>query len=67
MANPSDGPDGTYRVLVNEEAQHSLWPSGVGVPAGWSPVFGPGTRDACAGYVEARWTDLRPASVRAAR
>jgi MbtH protein len=65
MANPFDDPDGVYRVLVNDRRQHSLWPDGVRVPDGWSPVFGPDTRDACTGYVEAHWTDMRPA--RAAR
>ncbi|MEU6009326.1 MbtH family protein [Streptomyces sp. NPDC047453] len=67
MANPFDDPDGAYQVLVNEEQQHSLWPRDVRVPAGWSPVFGPDTRDACVGYVESHWTDMRPAPVRAAR
>lgn len=67
MANPFDDPDGVYRVLVNAEQQYSLWPGDIGVPAGWSPVFGPGTRDACVEYAESHWSDMRPASLRAAR
>lgn len=67
MQNPFDDPDGVYQVLVNDDRQHSLWPRDVGVPAGWSPVFGPDTRDACVGYVEDHWADLRPAPARAAR
>jgi MbtH protein len=32
MINPFDEPDGTYLVLINDEGQHSLWPSLVEVP-----------------------------------
>lgn len=65
--NPFEDPDGRYLVLVNNEGQHSLWPSFVAVPAGWTVVFGadePQPRDACLGYVETNWTDLRPRSLR---
>jgi MbtH protein len=34
------------------------------VPAGWRPVFGEDTREACLAYVETTWTDLRPRSLR---
>ncbi|AVT28963.1 MbtH family protein [Plantactinospora sp. BC1] len=65
--NPFEDPDGQYLVLVNDEGQHSLWPSFVDVPAGWTVVFGadgPQSRDACLAYVEENWTDLRPRSLR---
>ncbi|GGM50633.1 protein mbtH [Longimycelium tulufanense] len=61
--NPFEDPEGRFLVLVNEENQHSLWPSFVAVPAGWRVVFGEDTRDACLAYVEANWTDLRPKSL----
>ncbi|MBL7501543.1 MbtH family protein [Frankia sp. CNm7] len=61
--NPFDDPDGTFLVLVNDEGQHSLWPSFAQVPAGWSTVFGPGPRQEALDYVEANWTDLRPRSL----
>ncbi|MHA6626142.1 MbtH family protein [Pseudonocardia sichuanensis] len=64
--NPFDDPDGTFRVLVNDEDQHSLWPDFAPVPAGWRPAFGPGTRAACLEFVEQHWSDLRPRSLRAA-
>lgn len=60
MTNPFDNPDGTFLVLVNGENQHSLWPSFVDVPAGWTAVHGPGPREECLTYVETHWTDLRP-------
>lgn len=62
--NPFDDPDGTFMVLVNDEDQHSLWPSHLAQPAGWRVVHGADTRQACLGYIEANWTDLRPLSAR---
>ncbi|MER7411205.1 MbtH family protein [Streptomyces sp. NHF165] len=63
MANPFDDPDGTFRVLVNDEGQHSLWPDFIEVPDGWTTVHGPADRDACVAYVDTHWTDMRPASL----
>jgi uncharacterized protein YbdZ (MbtH family) len=60
MTNPFDTPDGTFSVLVDDEGRHSLWPSFAGVPAGWTVVHGPATRDACVEYVNTHWTDMRP-------
>jgi MbtH protein len=62
--NPFDDPDGTFCVLVNDEEQHSLWPSRLSPPAGWRVTHGDDTRQACLDYVEANWTDLRPLSAR---
>ncbi|MBB5801696.1 MbtH protein [Saccharothrix ecbatanensis] len=64
MTNPFEDPEGRFHVLVNDEGQHSLWPSFADVPAGWTAKFGPDTRDACVAYVEKHWTDLRPLSLR---
>ncbi|MGC9438389.1 MbtH family protein [Streptomyces sp. WG5] len=61
--NPFDDADGRFLVLVNDEGQHSLWPSFAEVPGGWTTVFEENTRDACLEYVEANWTDLRPRSL----
>ncbi|MEV4442400.1 MbtH family protein [Streptomyces sp. NPDC049577] len=63
MSNPWDDAQGTYLVLVNDEGQHSLWPSFTDVPAGWTAVHGPGTRQECLDYVEENWTDMRPKSL----
>ncbi|MFE1507646.1 MbtH family protein [Streptomyces sp. DSM 116494] len=63
--NPFEDPQGSFLVLVNDENQHSLWPSFAEVPAGWRAVFGEDTREACLAYVESHWTDLRPASLAA--
>jgi MbtH protein len=61
--NPFENEDGAFLVLVNHENQHSLWPATIKVPAGWSVVYGEGSRSACLEYIETNWTDLRPASL----
>jgi len=60
--NCFDDPNGEFLVLVNDERQHSLWPSSNDVPAGWRVVQGPDTRVACIAYIEEHWTDLRAKS-----
>jgi MbtH protein len=67
MTNPFEDADATYVVLVNAENQHSLWPTTIAVPAGWTVRQGPDSRQGCLEYVEANWTDLRPASLREQR
>ncbi|MEU6995092.1 MbtH family protein [Streptomyces sp. NPDC046465] len=61
--NPFDDPEGRFLVLVNDEGQHSLWPSFAEVPGGWTTAFAENTRDACLEYIETNWTDLRPRSL----
>ncbi|TDD88150.1 MbtH family protein [Actinomadura darangshiensis] len=63
MTNPFEDPDGTYVVLVNDEGQHSLWPTFADVPAGWTVAKEEDTRQACLEYIEANWTDMRPKSL----
>jgi uncharacterized protein YbdZ (MbtH family) len=64
MSNPFDDLDGEFLVLVNDDGQHSLWPSFAAVPAGWQTVFGPADRSACTDHVERHWTDIRPGAAR---
>ncbi|MEV0401884.1 MbtH family protein [Actinoallomurus sp. NPDC050550] len=66
MTNPFEDPDGRYLVLVNDEGQHSLWPTFIDVPAGWTIAHGEDTRQACLDYVNEHWTDMRPKSLIAA-
>lgn len=66
MTNPFEDEEAAYLVLVNEENQHSLWPAALQVPAGWTTVHGPESRQACLSHIEENWTDLRPASLAAA-
>jgi uncharacterized protein YbdZ (MbtH family) len=66
MSNPFDDTNGRFYVLVNDEEQHSLWPSFVAIPDGWDIAFGEEGRQECLDYVERHWTDLRPKSLRLA-
>jgi uncharacterized protein YbdZ (MbtH family) len=63
MTNPFDDEEGRFFVLVNDEGQHSLWPSFVDVPAGWRTVHGEADRNECLEYIEENWTDMRPKSL----
>ena len=62
--NPFDDPEGRFLVLVNDLGQHSLWPTFRPAPAGWTTVFGPGSRDAALAHVEQHWPDIVPARSR---
>ncbi|MFH8586988.1 MbtH family protein [Streptomyces celluloflavus] len=66
MTNPFEDENARYLVLVNEENQHSLWPSWLDVPAGWSVAHEEDTRQSCLDHIEENWTDIRPASLIAA-
>ncbi|MEU8244548.1 MbtH family protein [Actinoplanes missouriensis] len=63
MSNPFEDENASFVVVVNAEAQHSLWPVFADVPQGWTVVFGPDQRAACLAYVEENWTDMRPQSL----
>jgi uncharacterized protein YbdZ (MbtH family) len=62
--NPFDDDNGSFFVLVNDEEQHSLWPTFSDVPDGWRVVYGEADRAACLDYIEHEWTDIRPKSLR---
>lgn len=55
-----------YHVVRNDEDQYSVWRAGKDVPAGWHTVGEPGPKDACLERIGELWTDMRPASLRAA-
>ncbi len=61
--NPFENDEATYVVLVNDEGQHSLWPTFAEVPAGWTVVKTADTRQSCLEYIEENWTDMRPKSL----
>ncbi|WP_299565930.1 MbtH family protein [uncultured Mycolicibacterium sp.] len=62
--NPFDDDNGRFFVLVNEEEQHSLWPTFAEVPAGWKVVTGELDRASALEYIERNWPDIRPKSLR---
>ncbi|MDT0345733.1 MbtH family protein [Streptomyces litchfieldiae] len=56
----------TYRVVVNDEEQYSIWPADRDVPEGWRDAGRSGGKAACLEYIEQVWTDMRPLSLRTA-
>jgi MbtH protein len=56
----------THKVVRNDEEQYSLWPAGRENPPGWSDTGFAGTEQQCLDHIDEVWTDLRPASLRAA-
>lgn len=56
----------TYRAVVNDEEQYSIWPAERDLPAGWRDTGTSGSREECLAYIDATWTDMRPLSLRRA-
>jgi MbtH protein len=54
----------TFKVLVNEEEQYSLWPARREPPPGWQDTGKRGTKAACVSFINDAWVDLRPLSLR---
>ncbi len=54
----------TYRVVMNDEEQYSIWPEGRDIPAGWNYAGKSGTKQECLDHIETVWTDMRPLSLR---
>ncbi len=63
MTNPFEDENGQYMILVNDEAQYSLWPMFRDVPPGWVVAYPKGTRAECLDWVEKHWVDMRPRSL----
>ncbi|MGE7924254.1 MbtH family protein [Viridibacillus arvi] len=64
MSNPFENENGIYNVLINEEGQHSLWPSFLVIPEGWSVIYWEKSRQDCLEYINKNWTDLQPKSLK---
>ena len=63
VTNPIDDENGIYHVLINAEGQHSLWPSFIDVPEGWTIIHKSDNRAACLELIDKNWTDMRPNSL----
>jgi len=59
VANPFDDTESAFRVLVNHQGHHSLWPDFASIPPGWTSKYGPASREACLKFVEENWHDMR--------
>jgi len=54
----------TYRVVVNDEEQYSIWPTDRELPLGWREAGKQGLKQECLDYIKEVWTDMRPLSLR---
>jgi len=62
--NESDVDDRTYKVVINDEEQYSIWFADRDQPAGWHTVGHEGSKTECLAYINEVWTDMRPRSLR---
>ncbi len=58
------GTDGTYRVVINDEEQYSIWPVGRENAPGWRDEGFTGSKEQCLDHIEQVWHDMRPLSLR---
>jgi MbtH protein len=61
-----DDDDAIFLTVTNEEAQYSIWPEARPLPGGWTATGFKGPKALCLAHIEEVWTDMRPASLRAA-
>jgi MbtH protein len=54
----------TFKVVVNDEEQYSIWFADREPPAGWKVVGKEGPKEECLTYIDEVWTDMRPLSLR---
>jgi len=54
----------SWRVVINLEDQHSIWPTSKAIPPGWSEGGKEGTKEECLNYIKEVWVDMRPRSLR---
>ena len=62
----ADWTERTLKVVVNDEAQYSIWPADRENAPGWRDAGKTGTKDECLAWIKEHWTDMRPASLRKA-
>lgn len=66
MHEDNDRDEATYRVVVNDEEQHSIWPADAEVPPGWRDAGMTGAKADCLAHIATVWVDMRPLSLRKA-
>ena len=54
----------TYKVVINDEEQYSIWLADRPNPAGWRDGGKMGKKDECLAFIDEVWTDMRPLSLR---
>jgi MbtH protein len=64
MSSYDEDDDRTYKVVVNDEEQYSIWIADREPPAGWREVGKQGNKAECLAFIDEVWTDMRPLSLR---
>jgi len=64
MDPTGDTDERPYVIVINDEAQYSIWLEGRPLPAGWRAEGTRGSRAACLAHIDTAWTDMRPLSLR---
>ncbi|HEY6794438.1 MAG TPA: MbtH family NRPS accessory protein [Kineosporiaceae bacterium] len=64
MTDTAAPTDPTYRVVVNDEEQYSIWPDHKENAPGWRDAGKTASKEECLAYIEEVWTDMRPRSLR---
>jgi MbtH protein len=59
-----DAANDKYKVVINHEEQHSIWPADRANALGWTDVGKSGSKAECLEYIKEHWTDMRPKSLR---
>lgn len=59
-----DDDDRVYSVVVNDEDQHSIWPTDRQPPTGWRVAEVSGSKADCLDHISTVWTDMHPRSLR---
>jgi len=54
----------TYKVVINQVDQYSIWPAERPNPPGWRDGGKTGKKKDCLAYIQEVWTDMRPRSLR---
>jgi MbtH protein len=66
MIAAADDDRTTYKVVVNDEDQYSIWPVRQRNPPGWRDVGVSGPKPICLAHIDEVWVDVRPRSLREA-
>ena len=56
----------SFKVVVNDECQFSLWPADRVCPGGWREEGTRGPRETCLEHIKSAWRDMSPLSLRRA-
>src|SRR5215216_3526275 len=54
----------TYKVVVNDEEQYSIWQADRDNAPGWRDAGKSGSKTECLAHIGEVWTDMRPLSLR---